>query len=213
MLAIVNWLDYVILAYMALGAWLGLRMGLLATIASLVAYGAGLVTAARFGDPLLAAANARWDLAGRFGHWLGTARAPVPVLLPLYRSQLGVGGGPVSPAAVDAAAAGLILHYAAFAVVFIVAHAIVWAILAAFLVHAPHRGPAGLLNAVLGLCAGAAERAVVAAVLLGLLASMGAIAALAPLSQAIAGSRLSPWLLAAFRAWQPAAAHWWASVG
>jgi uncharacterized membrane protein required for colicin V production len=209
----VNWLDYLLLAYFLLGAWVGLRMGLLATLASLAAYAVGLVAADRFAGTVLAAANGKWHLTTSLAHWLAGTGAPTQVMLPLYQSQLGIAPGSLSPAAIDAGAAGVILHYAAFAVVFIVAHAIAWAVLGGLVGRAPRRGPAGLLNAVLGFCAGALERAVVAAIVLGLVVSMGAIAAVAPLSQAVAGSRITPWLLAAFRAWEPAAAHWWAAIG
>jgi len=210
----VNWLDYVLIAYFVFGAWAGMRMGLLATLASLAAYAAGIVAATRFGDPLLATADARWHLSGNFAHWLATSAAPVQALLPLYHSQLGIpAAGNPSPAAVDVAAAGLILHYAAFLAIFLVVHAVVWAILGSMTAGAMRRGPAGFVNALLGLLAGALERAAVATFVLGLLVSLGAIAALAPLSQALAASHLTPWLLTAFRSWEPAAAHWWAAVG
>ncbi len=208
-----NWLDYLLIAYFLLGAWVGLRMGLLATLASLAAYLVGLIAADRLGGPVLAIADAHWHLTASFGHWLATTGAPVQVMLPLYRSQLGIAAGGVSAAAADRAAAGLILHYAAFALVFIAGHAVAWAVLGGLVARAPRRGPAGFANTLLGLCAGALERAVVAAIVLGLVVSMGAIAALAPLSQAVAASRIAPWLLTAFRAWEPAAAHWWAAVG
>jgi uncharacterized membrane protein required for colicin V production len=213
MLGAMNWLDDLILAYMVVGAWFGLRLGLVGTVASLAAYAAALAAAVRLGDPLLAAANACWDLTGHLARWLAGAAAPVPVLLPPYRTQLGVAAAAPDPAALERAAAALILHYAAFALVFLATRAAAWAILGPVVARAPRGGPAGFVNAILGLCAGAAERAAVAAVLLGLVASMGAIAALAPLSRAVAASRLAPLLLAAFRAWQPAAAHWWAAAG
>lgn len=212
MLGSVNWLDIVVLVYVALGAWTGLRMGLALTIASLASYAVALWIAARWSDPVLAWASGRWHLAPSLARWLhGLVQPAGATLTALYRTQMGPAAS-ASAANFTNAAANLILHYAAFAVLFLAAHAVIWLFVRTVAARAPRRGPAGLANRVLGLCAGAAEHALIAAVVLGFVVSLGAIAALAPVSHALADSRFTPYLLGAFRAWEPAAAHWWLAV-
>jgi uncharacterized membrane protein required for colicin V production len=178
-------LDWALLAYVASGAWKGYRRGLLLSVGSLAAYGGALAAAAMGAGPALAAADRAWGLSRRL-------EGALPAL-----------AGGSAPAM-----AGRALQWAAFAAVFLVAHTAIWLAL---------RNTVGRLrptraNAWLGLAFGAAERALVASVVLAVVASLASLPPLHALSGPLGASAWARLLLQWLHRLPPAVGRWFAFV-
>ncbi|MDA8146769.1 MAG: CvpA family protein [Thermaerobacter sp.] len=149
-----NWLDWVIVAYVVWGVWTGLRRGFLSLLMTLAGYVLGLVVAAHYYLPVAAYLDARYSLNQRL-------------------SVLFLHGAPSAPA-LAAAVQEAALHDATVvvqALVFLGILALV-EVAAGVVAGAVARLPlpiVGGLNRLLGAALGGVEHLLIAVILLGII--------------------------------------------
>jgi uncharacterized membrane protein required for colicin V production len=189
-----DWLDWVVVGYLALGAWWGWRRGLVASVVGLAADVVGLGAAVLYSGPLLKAANTAWGLNSRLtaamSHWFGMqvpaapGRSGQPLTAALAATE------PVIKAQATGLAASLshaLLGYAAFLAILLVVRAIAAGLGGALTPRSRILRP---LDGGLGLAFGAVEHALVAALAFGFATSVGGGLGLHGVSAAI---QSSPW--------------------
>lgn len=166
-----TWVDWVILAFLAYGAWEGLRRGLLAGSLAIIAYAVAWMAATRFSVPFGTYLDHRLGLVARFQ---SATQSAAPALS-------GVLVKPVTPLltrVVDDIAYGIVL--------------VAILLVASMVVKVVARVPLGLLaapNRLGGLLLGAARNALIVLILWAVLAPYAASAG-PPIAPAVDGSRL-----------------------
>ncbi len=232
-----NWLDWLLLIYLALGVWQGLRRGLLLSVAALAASVLALVLALHYTTAAVAFANGHWHTETNLEHYLsrqmplpdGSGQVPyTSASASVFTHELQQGPAGSSDAAMaslftsgpppsgpttlqgyfDQILAQRIVSFGAFTALFVGGELVLNLLAGLIFGRIARRGVAGVLNGGLGGLFGAGERLVQAAVVLALVASASAVPAAHALAGPLDHSRWAPALIRTFRALLPGAQRW-----
>ena len=232
-----NWLDWVILVYVVLGLWQGMRRGLVLSVASIAATVLAVVLAVHYGPQAVSFADAHWHTQTNMEHYMArqmplpdgsgqVSYSPASAAVLRQDIQQGTPGSAgvavaqifASPAPrpaprtlqgyFDAIVAQHVLGFVGFLAVMIGAEVVLHFVATVLFGRVARRGVVGVVNGGLGALIAAGERLVEVAAILAIVAAVAAVPAAAALNGAIHGSRWAPPLLHAFRAVLPSTGRW-----